>query len=38
MKNNNKTHDTMKGKRYAVALGIALVIGAFLGGYISGNR
>ncbi len=28
----------MKGKRYAVALGIALVIGAFLGGYISGNR
>ena len=28
----------MRGKRYAVALGIALVIGAFFGGYISGKR
>lgn len=38
MKNYNKTDDTMKGKRYAMALGIALVIGAFLGGYLSGKR
>ena len=38
MKNHSKTHNSMKGKRYAVALGIALVIGAFLGGYLSGKR
>lgn len=38
MKNHNETHDSMNGKRYAVALGIALVIGTFLGGYLSGNR
>ena len=38
MRNNNKTHNSMKGKRYAVALGIALVIGAFLSGCLSGNR
>ena len=38
MRNNNKTHDSVRGKRYVVALGVALVIGAFLGGYLSGNR
>ena len=38
MKNHNTTDNSMKGKRYAMALGIALVICAFLGGYISGKR
>ena len=38
MKNHNKTDNSMKGKRYAVALGIALVICAFFGGYLSGKR
>ena len=38
MKNHNTNHNSMKGKRYAAVLGIALVICAFLGGYISGKR
>ena len=38
MKKDNTNHNSTNGKRYAAALGIALVIGAFLGGYISGKR